>query len=62
MLPTEDLFVYVYVLVHDLMLSRAVVVPARPGRPRPAVMPSCWPSRWSGTCWGGAASPGSWPR
>jgi len=29
MLPTEDLFVYVYVLVHDLMLARAVVVPGR---------------------------------
>jgi hypothetical protein len=35
MLPTEELFVYVYVLVHDLMLARAVVVPARPG-PAPA--------------------------
>jgi hypothetical protein len=35
MLPTEDLFVYVYVLVHDLMLARAVVVPGRPG-PAPA--------------------------
>ncbi len=31
MLPTEELFVYVYVLVHDLMLAGAVVVPARPG-------------------------------
>jgi IS5 family transposase len=35
MLPTEDLFVYVYVLIHDLMLARAVVVPGRPG-PAPA--------------------------
>jgi len=35
MLPTEDLFVYVYVLIHDLVLARAVVVPARPG-PAPA--------------------------
>jgi hypothetical protein len=35
MLPTEELFVYVYVLVHDLMLDRAVVVPGRPG-PAPA--------------------------
>ena len=35
MLPTEDLFVYVYVLIHDLMLARAVVVPGRPG-PSPA--------------------------
>jgi IS5 family transposase len=35
MLPTEGLFVYVYVLIHDLMLARAVVVPGRPG-PAPA--------------------------
>ena len=35
MLPTEELFVYVYVLVHDLMLAGAVVVPGRPG-PSPA--------------------------
>ena len=35
MLPTEDLFVYVYVLVHDLILARAVVIPRRPG-PAPA--------------------------
>jgi Transposase DDE domain len=35
MLPTEDLFVYVYVLIHDLILARAVAVPARPG-PAPA--------------------------
>ena len=35
MLPTEDLFVYLYVLVHDLILAGAIAVPARPG-PRPA--------------------------
>ncbi len=35
MLPTEDLFVYVYVLIHDLMLAGAIAVPARPG-PTPA--------------------------
>jgi hypothetical protein len=35
MLPTEDLFVYVYVLIHDLMLARCINVPARPG-PEPA--------------------------
>jgi len=35
MLPTEDLFVYVYVLVHDLILAGTIAVPARPG-PRPA--------------------------
>jgi Transposase DDE domain len=35
MLPTEELFVYVYVLVHDLVLSGAVRIPRRPG-PAPA--------------------------
>jgi hypothetical protein len=35
MLPTEDLFVYVYVLVQDLMLAGCIAVPPRPG-PRPA--------------------------
>jgi len=35
MLPTEELFVYVYVLVHDLILAGAVVIPRRPG-PAPA--------------------------
>jgi hypothetical protein len=35
MLPTEELFVYVYVLIHDLMLAGAVQVPRRPG-PAPA--------------------------
>jgi hypothetical protein len=35
MLPTEDLSVYVYVLIHDLILAGAIAVPARPG-PRPA--------------------------
>jgi hypothetical protein len=33
--PTEDLFVYVYALIHDLMLIGAIAVPARPG-PAPA--------------------------
>lgn len=31
MLPTEDLFVYVYVLVHDAIRSGQVVIAARPG-------------------------------
>jgi hypothetical protein len=31
MLPTEELFVYVYVLVHDLIVSGAVQIPRRPG-------------------------------
>jgi hypothetical protein len=35
MLPTEDLFVYVYVLVDDAIGSRAIAFPARPG-PAPA--------------------------
>jgi Transposase DDE domain len=35
MLPTEDLFVYVYVLVDDAICSRAIAIPARPG-PAPA--------------------------
>jgi hypothetical protein len=35
MLPTEELFVYVYVLVHDLIVSGAIRIPRRPG-PAPA--------------------------
>ena len=35
MLPTEDLFVYVYVLVDDAIGSRAITIAARPG-PAPA--------------------------
>ena len=35
MLPTEDLFVYVYVLIHDLMRAGHIAIPPRPG-PRPA--------------------------
>jgi Transposase DDE domain len=35
MLPTEELFVYVYVLIHDLILAGAVQIPRRPG-PAPA--------------------------
>jgi hypothetical protein len=35
MLPTEDLFVYVYVLIDDLMTARIIVIPRRPG-PVPA--------------------------
>jgi hypothetical protein len=35
MLPAEDLFVYVYVLVDDAIGSRAIAIPARPG-PAPA--------------------------
>ena len=35
MLPTEDLFTYVYVLVDDLITAGAIVIPPRPG-PAPA--------------------------
>ncbi len=35
MLPTEDLFVYVYVLIDDLITAGAVAIPRRPG-PAPA--------------------------
>jgi hypothetical protein len=36
MLPTEDLFVYVYVLIHDLMAAGHIKVP-----PRPVPAPAC---------------------
>ncbi len=35
MLPTEDLFVYVYVLIVDLVTARNIAIPRRPG-PAPA--------------------------
>jgi hypothetical protein len=35
MLPTEDLFVYVYVLIDDLISARIIAIPPRPG-PAPA--------------------------
>jgi hypothetical protein len=35
MLATEELFVYVYMLVHDLILAGAIRIPRRPG-PAPA--------------------------
>src|SRR5512142_2995322 len=35
MLPTEDLFVYVYVLIDDLVTTRIIAIPPRPG-PVPA--------------------------
>src|SRR5512135_2625550 len=35
MLPTEDLFVYVYALIHDLMRAGHITIPSRPG-PAPA--------------------------
>ena len=35
MLPTEDLFVYVYVLIDDLITTGVIAIPPRPG-PVPA--------------------------
>src|ERR1700753_168455 len=35
MLPTEELFVYVYVLIHDLIVAGTIQIPRRPG-PAPA--------------------------
>ena len=35
MLPTEDLFVYVYVMIHDLMRAGHITIPSRRG-PAPA--------------------------
>ena len=35
MLPTEDLFVYVYALIDDLVTARIIAIPPRPG-PAPA--------------------------
>jgi hypothetical protein len=35
MLPIEDLFIYVYVLIHDLITAGTIAIPARPG-PEPA--------------------------
>src|SRR5450755_5031050 len=48
MLPTEDLLVYVYVVIHDLILAGRSW--SRPGqaRLRPALMANCWPSPRSG--------------
>ena len=31
MLPTEDLFVYVYAIVDDAIKAGAIAIPARPG-------------------------------
>ena len=41
MLPTEDLFVYVYLLIDDLVTARIIAIPHRPGPRRPAATPSC---------------------
>ena len=41
MLPTEDLFVYVYVLVDDAIADGEIVIPAAPVRRRSAATPSC---------------------
>ena len=31
MLPTEDLFACIYVLIHDLIIAGLVAIPPRPG-------------------------------
>ncbi len=41
MLPTEDLFVYVYVLIDDLITDGSIAVPSRPGPALAAVTPNC---------------------
>ncbi len=41
MLSTEDLFVYVYVLIDDLITARAIVIPPRPGPALAAATPRC---------------------
>ena len=48
MLPTEDLFAHVYVLIDELVTARIIAIPRRPGPHRPAATPSCSPSRRSG--------------
>lgn len=40
MLPTEDLFVHVYVL-SDGLIAGSIAVPPRPGRHLPAATPTC---------------------
>jgi hypothetical protein len=41
MLPTEDLFVCLYVLIEDAIGARAIAIPPRPGPHRGALMPGC---------------------
>ena len=62
MLPTEDLFVYVYVLIDDAIKARAIVIPARPGRRPAAPTRRSWRSPRCACCWAAAARPGSSPR
>ncbi len=62
MLPTEDLFVYVYVLVDDAISSGGIAIAPRPG---PA--PRCSDAELLSIALvrhllAGAARPGSWPR
>jgi hypothetical protein len=45
MLPTEDLFVYVYVLIDDLITARIIAIPPRRARLLAAATPNYWPSR-----------------
>ena len=62
MLPTEDLFVHVYVLVDDAIIDGVVAIPPRPG-PVPAcsdaeILTVALPV----TCSPGAPRPAGWPR
>ena len=74
MLPTEDLFVYVYVLIHDLVTAGHIAVPPRPG-PAPggcqglllyfcAVLCAALAARgvavWIGSSWTGFSDWSAW--
>jgi hypothetical protein len=41
MLPTEDLFVYVYVVVDDAIIAGTIAIPPRPGPRLAAATVSC---------------------
>jgi hypothetical protein len=62
MLPTEDLFVYGYVLVNDAIAEGRVCIRPDPVPHRSAVTRSCSASRWSAIRWAGAVRRDSCPR
>ena len=65
MLPTEDLFVYVYVLIDDAIKARAISSSRRgPGPAAPPAAPTrrSWRSPRCACCSAAAARPGSSPR
>ena len=62
MLPTEDLFVYVYVLIDDLITAGVIAIP-----PRPGPVPTCSDAELLAVALvrhllGHRGEPGSWPR